>query len=280
MLQWPLPPLATVRNIRAMVLMTSPEAAGSSAGSAPMAPRAEPLLALWSDDFQAARPWCARLAEEGLNIVPMQGWDAETAKETEVAASAQLLWLRAAVGLRLEWLRERRAVCGRLPLVLVGRGLRDLDAVLALEMGADEVLDADTVSPPLVAARLRALWRRCLPVAAPEREEPGEIVVGGLHLVLAGRQVGLAGRRIELSEGEFEVLWLLARRAGSAVARSEILRRVRGLEDQPLDRSIDSRVYRIRAKLGDRGLRIRTVRHFGYALASQDTAAQEAPHAG
>jgi DNA-binding response OmpR family regulator len=245
-------------------------AAAVAAG--PMAPRAEPLLALWSDDLEAARPWCARLAEEGLHIVPTQGRDADG------EASAQLLWLRAAIGRRLDWLRECRVAAGRLPLVLVGQGLRDLDAVLALEMGADEVLDAATVSPPLVAARLRALWRRCGAAAAVEHEEPGEIVAGGLRLVLAGRQVWLAGRRIELSEGEFEVLWLLARRAGSAVARSEILRRVRGLEDQPLDRSIDSRVYRIRAKLGDRGLRIRTVRHFGYALASQDGAA-EGPHA-
>jgi DNA-binding response OmpR family regulator len=86
-----------------------------------------------------------------------------------------------------------------------------------------------------------------------------------------GRRVVLDGREVQMSEGEFEVLWLLASQAGRAVSRSEILRRVRGLEDHPTDRSIDSRVYRIRAKLGEPGkaaAHIRTVRNFGYAFST------------
>ena len=62
----------------------------------------------------------------------------------------------------------------------------------------------------------------------------------------------LEDRELPLSEGEFEVLWLLASHAGRALSRREILQRVRGLDDHPTDRSIDSRVYRIRAKLGDK----------------------------
>jgi DNA-binding response OmpR family regulator len=65
------------------------------------------------------------------------------------------------------------------------------------------------------------------------------------------------------------VLWLLASHAGQALSRRELLRCVRGLDDHPLDRSIDNRVYRIRAKLGDDegGMqRIRTVRNHGYVF--------------
>jgi two-component system, OmpR family, response regulator RstA len=79
----------------------------------------------------------------------------------------------------------------------------------------------------------------------------------------------LRGERVPLTEGEFAVLWLLATHAGTTLPRGDILRRVRGLDDHPMDRSIDSRIYRIRHKLGDNGLptpRIRTVRNLGYAL--------------
>ena len=79
----------------------------------------------------------------------------------------------------------------------------------------------------------------------------------------------LAGREVPLSEGEFEVLWLLATHAGQTLSRRELLRRVRGLDDHPMDRSIDNRVYRIRAKLGDEvqpAQRIRTVRNRGYVF--------------
>jgi two-component system response regulator RstA len=76
---------------------------------------------------------------------------------------------------------------------------------------------------------------------------------------------------VPLTEGEFEVLWLLASHADTALSRRDILRQVRGIDESPLDRSIDSRVYRIRAKLGDANRssqRIRTVRHRGYVFCS------------
>ena len=77
----------------------------------------------------------------------------------------------------------------------------------------------------------------------------------------------LGGSDVPLTEGEFEVLWLLASQAGQPVSRADLLRRLRGLPYQRIDRSIDCRVYRIRGKLGDAdGLsqHIRTVRNCGY----------------
>ncbi len=120
----------------------------------------------------------------------------------------------------------------------------------------------------MVAARLRARWRLCAGGTDDEALED-ELRFGGLHLTRRERRVARSGAIVPLTEGEFEVLWLLASHAGSALTRSEILRRVRGLDDQPLDRSIDCRVYRIRAKLGDDDRhqhRIRTVRNRGYVF--------------
>ena len=285
--------------------MLSPHALSAGARSAGpptwAAHAAEPPVAaalprVWvlGVDAQAASAWSRSLAAEGLRVdaleVPPPAGDAAGAASSAAGAAGasgssaaeaqaqvnvqmQALVLHAGGALAPQWalVRSLRARWPQLPLIIVAQSLRDLDQVLALEMGADDVIDA-ALAAPVVAARLRALWRRAAAPGADdgsEREAPRELRFGALHVRRLEREVLLAGRPVPLTEGEFEVLWLLASHAGQALSRREILKRVRGLDDQPLDRSIDSRVYRIRAKLGDSQVsppRIRTVRHQGYAF--------------
>lgn len=221
------------------------------------------LLTLWADDWQAACAWQGTLLLEGLR--------AQRADAPRLPACAHLLFIHSGLASQLALLRHHRQLVPTVPLVVACRHLRDLDQVLALEMGADDVVDT-AVSAPVVAARLRALWRRQAPPAG-DAPVPSELSFGSLRLLRMERRALLGECLVPLSEGEFEVLWLLASQAGHAVSRSELLRRVRGLENQPLDRSIDSRVYRIRAKLGDvtrTHARIRTVRNYGYAFSPRD----------
>jgi DNA-binding response OmpR family regulator len=181
------------------------------------------------------------------------------------APDAVLLLVTRGLSERLARLRELRQQFHATPLLVACRPLRELDQVLALEMGADDVLDA-AWSAPVLAARLRATWRRAAPTGRAGTSAD-VLRFGALTIRLRERQVLHGGVEVPLTEGEFEVLWLLAAHAGSALSRRDILRTVRGLDDQPLDRSIDSRVYRIRAKLGDTDnarQRIRTVRNRGY----------------
>ena len=174
-----------------------------------------------------------------------------------------MLYCGQRVAEHLATLRELRAREASLPLIVVCPGLRELDQVLVLEMGADDAIDARS-GAAVVAARLRALWRRASPAARSPLQQLG---FGRLSLHLRERRVQLGEQRIALTECEFEVLWLLALRAGRAVSRGELLERLRGLPYQRIDRSIDCRVYRIRAKLGDAegaAQHIRTVRNCGY----------------
>ncbi len=231
----------------------------------PPAPLHRRLLAIACDDFDAAQRWADDLAAEGFDTVLRPLDD-----QAPPAADALLLHLHSPLAQRLNHLRRLRAASGELPLVAAVRGLRDLDQVLALEMGADDAVDT-RLPAQVVAARLRALWRR-QSREGNDGAGPQELRFGALWLSQLQREVRLAEQRVPLTEGEFEVLWLLASHAGQALSRREILRRVRGLDDHPTDRSIDSRVYRIRAKLGDDaavGQRIRTVRHCGYAFSPQ-----------
>jgi DNA-binding response OmpR family regulator len=215
-------------------------------------------VALFSDDAPAAAAWGAMLGAENVHAVV-------GARDAPTDVQALLLLVTRSLAEQLSRLRELRQHAPLLPLLVACRALRELDQVLALEMGADDVLDADW-SAPVVAARLRAQWRHAARTgAAPAGSD--ELAFGGLRLRLRERRVTRDERAVPLTEGEFEVLWLLASHAGSALSRRDILRRVRGLDDHPLDRSIDSRVYRIRHKLGDSDPTrpcIRTVRNRGY----------------
>jgi two-component system, OmpR family, response regulator RstA len=224
----------------------------AAAGEAPA--RCVQVLA---DDDTAAATWCEALHAEGLLT--------QYRMDNEETPLAVVLHITRRLPDRLGQLRELRARHPELPLLVVCQQLRDLDHVLALEMGADDVLDAGT-SAAVVAARLRTATRR-RSHKVPDGTSPDQLNFGALALNLRERRVQLQGADIALTEGEFEVLWLLASQAGRAVSRTELLRRLRGLPYQRIDRSIDCRIYRIRAKLNDAdgpAQRIRTVRNCGY----------------
>jgi len=225
------------------------------------APYSARVVGVRCDDVRAGHEWSRLLMAEGLQT-QVQAVD----DRAPAAADAVVLHVSGRLAEQLGRLRSLRAMAPQTPLLLAVRELRDLDQVLGLEMGADDAIDTG-LAPPVVAARLRALWRRG--ARQHEAEPARELRFGRLELLLLQRQARLGGQTVPLTEGEFEVLWLLASHAGQALSRRELLRCVRGLDDHPLDRSIDNRVYRIRAKLGDdegARQRIRTVRNHGYVF--------------
>jgi len=225
------------------------------------APASSRSVQVLCDDPAAGAPWVGALVAEGLNArcTLLDG----VARQNDTPPDAWVLHLTRGLPAQLARLRELRAAAPQMPLLTVCQGLRDLDHVLALEMGADDVVDA-ALSAPVVAARLRALWRRCGEL--PD-EQPEQLSFGRLQLCRRERRALLGQRAMPLTEGEFELLWALALRAGHVVQRIDLVPRLRGLEYQRADRSIDCCVYRLRAKLGDddpTARRIRTVRNRGY----------------
>lgn len=188
-------------------------------------------------------------------------------------------------------LRRWRERVPHTPLLLRCESPREVDHVLALELGADLVVPASW-SAVVLAAQLRALWRRAergQPVAGPAgpgapvaaglsaavaTTEPRRLQFGRLRIDRDGRSATLAGQPQRLTEGEFELLWLLAAHSGEPLSRQELLQRLHPMVGAGADaaagwgRRIDSRVYRLRAKLGCSGPDggIRTVRHRGYVF--------------
>jgi DNA-binding response OmpR family regulator len=201
-------------------------------------------------DLADREDWDAGLQAEGLSVYRAHTPPGAGPTGAATPAVHAVVWrVSRCVTEHLFELRSLRRRWPDVPLLVACTAGRDLDHVLALEIGADDVLDA-AWPVSVVAARLRSQWRQALRWR-DEQPEPQELHFGQLLLRRSERAVLLDQQPVLLTDGEFDVLWMLASRAGEAVSRTDMLRRIRGTSDPFVDRSIDSRVYRIRRKLGD-----------------------------
>ena len=147
--------------------------------------------------------------------------------------------------------------------------VEDMDQVLGLEMGADDYV-AKPVQPRVLLARIRALLRRTDKVDhedVAQRLEFDDLVIDN-----GGRSVTLGGNPVDFTSAEYDLLWLLASNAGRILSREDIFERLRGIEYDGQDRSIDVRISRIRPKIGDdpeNPKRIKTVRSKGYLFVKE-----------
>lgn len=165
-------------------------------------------------------------------------------------------------------------------LMLTARD-EDFDQILGLELGADDYI-AKPVQPRLLLARIKALLRRSPGAsganhpsasASTEPSELSELSFGSFRISQATRTTHLGAEVIDLTTAEFDLLWLLARHAGSVLSRDDLLQELRGIGFDGLDRSIDARISRVRKKLGDdpeNPTRIKTVRGKGYLFSKHD----------
>ncbi|MDN3524480.1 response regulator transcription factor [Halomonas sabkhae] len=156
--------------------------------------------------------------------------------------------------------RLRREYAGPL-LVLDGQPEASRE-VQSLEEGADDYVAHD-VEPRVLVARAGSLLRRRSVAVSP----PARLSFQGLEIDAMNREASSENGVLDLTSAEFDLLWLLASHAGSVVTREEIFGQLRGIKYDGQDRSIDVRVSRIRAKIGDdphQPARIKTVRSRGY----------------
>ena len=133
------------------------------------------------------------------------------------------------------------------------------DRVRGLDLGADDYMTKPFALPEL-AARVRALVRRGTTRSAPR------LVHGPLTLDLASRRAQIGGEALDLAGREWEVLILLLERVEKVVSKDTFIGALTGFDDDLTQNAIEVYVSRLRSKLDPAGIRIRTVRGFGYML--------------
>ena len=155
-------------------------------------------------------------------------------------------------------------------IMLTARG-EELDRIVGLEMGADDYM-AKPFNPRELHARLKAVLRRgTTPEMQGDQSEP-VMRFGRLEIDPDAREVRIGSKACSLTGHQFELLLVLARAAGRALTRDELMRRVRGEDLDSFDRSIDVHISRIRSAIEDdpkSPRRIITLRGVGYLFAAR-----------
>lgn len=153
----------------------------------------------------------------------------------------------------------------KVPILILTAREDSYDEVSALEQGADDFVNKP-VQPRILLARLRALIRRSQgPVIDDLAQDPDAIVFGRLRINKGDRIVEWNELAIDLSNTEFKLLLILAESPGKVLSRDDILKKMRGIEFDGLDRSIDNLISRLRRRFDDQhSEKIKTVWGEGY----------------
>ena len=168
-----------------------------------------------------------------------------------------------------ELLRMLRAVSS-VPVIVATARDDDESVVQALDAGADDYVLKPFQSAQL-EARIRAVLRRA---AGAADAATAPVTVGDLVVDPRSRRVTLAGDPVELSPKEFDLLAYLAARAGTVVAKRELLSEVWQLPYGGADKTVDVHLSWLRRKLGESAAEprlLQTVRGVGVRLAEPDS---------
>jgi two-component system, OmpR family, response regulator RegX3 len=154
----------------------------------------------------------------------------------------------------------------RVPIIMVTARSAEIDAVVGLEVGAD-----DYVSKPFrlreLIARVRAALRRSFEEEALDTVTQDVLEVGDVRLDAARHEVFVRGEPVPLPLKEFELLELLLANAGRVLTRDVLIDRIWGPNYFGDTKTLDVHVKRLRAKVEDdpsHPTRVVTIRGVGY----------------
>lgn len=133
------------------------------------------------------------------------------------------------------------------------------DRIVGLDLGADDYMVKPFHLPELLA-RLRALIRRSRSASS------SELSAGRLSLDLGSRIATIGSTPLELTGREWEILQQLMLASPKVVAKQKLVESLSEWDKEITANAIEIYVSRLRGKLTDSGVEIRTIRGIGYRL--------------
>jgi len=216
-------------------------------------------LAKWIGDYLTAQGYLVTLATRGDEAVHLIKSD---------NPDMVILDITLPVMNGFDICKEVRNYYHRPILMMTARNEED-DEIMGLELGADDYV-TKPVRPKALLARVNALLRR-----KKQDYQDGQaktvISYGGFSIDSRSRSTSLNDQPVAISSNEFDVLWILASKAGETVSREALVKELRGIEYDGFDRSTDILISRLRKKLNDNTsspYRIKTIWGKGYLFAT------------
>lgn len=130
------------------------------------------------------------------------------------------------------------------PILMLTARSEETDKVVGLEVGAD-----DYVTKPFSIKELLARIRAHLRRAANQVVEVESFSFGDVELNFKKYAARKGGHALDLSPREFEILRYLIRRQGEIVTRDQMLDEVWGYDNNPVTRTVDNHIARLRQKI-------------------------------
>ena len=188
---------------------------------------------------------CSYLEREGYRTLEAPDGDRarRLLEENEPSLVVLDLMLPGTDGLELcRWIRGR----SELPVIMLTARGEEADRIVGLELGADDYV-TKPFSPRELVARVRTVLRRSGPQAAGS----GRIVLDGLSIDQATREVTKDGLELKLTAKEFDLLWFLARHPRQVFSRDQLMDRVWGYTSALDTGTVTVHVRRLREKIED-----------------------------
>jgi two-component system catabolic regulation response regulator CreB len=158
---------------------------------------------------------------------------------------------------------SKEAWVSEVPVIFLTARNDEIDRVLGLELGADDYM-AKPFSPRELVARVRARLRRSQVGSAEKGPAQGDF-----ELDREGHRIRFRGNTLELTRYEYMLLAALLHRPGAILSRAQLMDRGWDSDADSADRTVDTHIKTLRAKLRAAGAEndpIRTHRGLGYAL--------------
>lgn len=168
---------------------------------------------------------------------------------------------------------RRRAETKDVGVILLTARREEHDRIKGLSLGADDYL-AKPFSPQELVLRVGAVLRR---LAAPAVASGGRLAAGPITVDQGAHRVTVHGKEVELTATEFKLLQRLLERHDRVQSRTQLLESVWQAQPDIQTRTVDMHVQRLRAKLGDAGDWIETVRGVGYRFRQPAPARRRRP---
>jgi two-component system phosphate regulon response regulator OmpR len=208
------------------------------------------------------------LRRNGLSVSEADGGDALRAIMGSRPIDLALLDINMPGDDGLTLAREIRS-CGEAGIIMLTAKSDDIDRIVGLEIGADDYV-TKPFNPRELLARVRSVLRRSARGGEAPATMGREVQMGKCRLNLDSRKLYEAdGREVPLTAMEFDLLQCFAEHPRRVLTRDQLLDLAHNKEMEAFDRSIDTRITRIRRKIERDPSKpecLKTVRGAGYVF--------------